>query len=74
MVRDERRPAVGGASLPSSRSFVVQFAADTATKSHRFRGRVEHIESSRSRRFDSVTELVDFLNEVLEEDDGRDSE
>jgi len=48
-----------------SRSFVVQLSADTSRDSRRFRGRVEHIASGRSRRFESLDELEAFLAEVL---------
>ena len=56
----------GGPSLPVSRSFVVQLTADTVTVSGGFRGRVEHIESGRSRRFTSLQDLGVFIGEVLE--------
>ena len=56
----------GGSSLPVSRSFVVQLTADTVTASGGFRGRVEHIESGRSRRFTSLEDLGVFIGEVLE--------
>jgi len=59
-------PAQGGSSLPVSRSFVVQFTADTVPASRRFRGRVEHIDSGRSRRFNSLDDLAAFITEVLE--------
>jgi hypothetical protein len=55
----------GSSSLPVSRSFVVQFSFDTTVASRRFRGRVEHIDSGRSRRFDSLEELTAFLVEML---------
>jgi len=55
----------GGSLLPVSRSFVVQLSADTSRDSRRFRGRVEHIASGRSRRFESLDELEAFLAEVL---------
>jgi hypothetical protein len=58
-------PRGGGSLLPPSRSFVVQFSDDTAPPSGRFLGRVEHIESGRSRRFASLEELVAFVSEVL---------
>ena len=58
-------PRGGGFSLPVSRSFVVQFTRDTAPAARCFRGRVEHIESGRSRRFASLDELVAFVGEVL---------
>ena len=67
---DDERAGVGGgqggSSLPVSRSFVVQFTADTVPVSQQFRGRVEHIESGRSRRFASLEDLGVFLAEVLE--------
>ena len=56
----------GGSSLPVSRSFVVQLTADMVPASGGFRGRVEHIESGRSRRFASLEDLGAFLTEVLD--------
>jgi hypothetical protein len=56
----------GSRPLPVSRSFVVQFAADTLPASSLYRGRVEHIESGRSQRFASLDELISFVNELLE--------
>jgi hypothetical protein len=56
----------GGPPLPVSRSFVVQFAADTLPAASRYRGRVEHIDSGRSQRFASLDELMSFVNELLE--------
>ena len=61
----DRRKARESPSLPVSRSFVVQFTADTAPASRRFRGRIEHIESARSRRFASLEDLVAFVADVL---------
>jgi hypothetical protein len=55
----------GGSSLPVSRSFVVQFTPDTAPAARLFRGRVEHIESGRSRRFTSLDDLAAFVEELL---------
>ena len=67
---DDERAGVGGgqggSSLPVSRSFVLQFTAATVPASRQFRGRVEHIESGRSRRFASLTDLAAFIREVLE--------
>jgi hypothetical protein len=49
----------------------VQLTSDTAPGSPSFRGRVEHIESGQSRRFDSLADLTAFFVEVLEqENDG----
>ena len=71
MVGDEHAgaggaPAQGASSLPVSRSFVLQFTTDTAPASQRFRGRVEHIDSGRSRRFNTLDDLAAFITEVLE--------
>ena len=61
----DRRKAQESPSLPASRSFVVQFTADTAPASRCFRGRIEHIESARSRRFVSLDDLAAFVADVL---------
>ena len=61
----DRRKAQESPSLPASRSFVIQFTADTAPASRRFRGRIEHIESARSRRFTSLEDLAAFVTDVL---------
>ena len=55
-------PAKRGAT---ARSFVVQFA--DLPRSHRFRGRVEHVGTGDSRRFHSRRELLRFLASVLED-------
>jgi len=72
---DDERAGVGGgpggSSLPVSRSFVVQLVADTVPASRGFRGRVEHIESGRSRRFASLEDLGAFIGEVLEANQSR---
>jgi hypothetical protein len=49
-----------------SRSFVVQFTRDTLPAGRRFRGRVEHLGSGRSRRFASIDDLVEFVAETLD--------
>ena len=56
-----------GSPLLMSRAFVVQFTRDTIPADHRFSGRVEHIESGRSKRFASLDELLAFLAGLLEE-------
>ena len=53
----------------SSRSFVVQFAEATAPSAGVFVGRIEHIDSGRSRRFASLDEMTAFVAEVLATDD-----
>ena len=74
MAGKERAPGPGtpeSAPLPTSRSFVVQFTADTTPTKSYFRGRVEHIASARAQRFTSLGELTTFMAEViaLEADD-----
>jgi hypothetical protein len=51
--------------LPVSRSFVVQFTRDTVPGVQRVHGRIEHIDSGRSRRFESLEELIAFVEAVL---------
>jgi hypothetical protein len=68
---DERAGSAGGpesacSTLPVSRSFVVQFGADILPTAKRYRGRVEHIESGRSGRFDSLDDLVAFFAAAIE--------
>ena len=59
-------PGQSGSSLPVSRSFVAQFTSDTVPASQCLRGRVEHIDSGRSQRFDSLDNLVAFFTEVIQ--------
>ena len=60
-----------GPGLRPARSFVVLFSDATTPSAGVFTGRIEHIESGRSRRFGSLDELVGFVGHVLEteEDD-----
>jgi hypothetical protein len=51
-----------GASLPSERAFVVQFAAGSTEA-----GRAEHVVSGRDVRFRSPRELRLFMLRVLED-------
>ena len=52
-------------TLPTDRAFVVQVHADAAVGKAQLWGRVEHIVSGRSTRFQSVEELVIFMVQVL---------
>ena len=54
-------------SLPAKRAFVVQIHADAKVEQGRWQGRVEHIVSYRSTRFQSLEELVAFIVKVLSE-------
>ena len=54
-------------SLPANRAFVVQIRADTQVEQGQWQGRVEHIVSYRSTRFQSIEELLAFIVKVLSE-------
>lgn len=46
-------------------SFVIKFPADSDVDSGRFSGRIEHVGSGQTARFDSPAELFEFLHGVL---------
>ena len=52
-------------TLPPDRAFVVQFSGDTDPDRERMRGRAEHLESGRRCRFNSLAQLLEFMNERL---------
>jgi len=52
--------------LPAERAFVVQFRAPTPAHAFPVAGRIEHIVSGRTGRFDSWEELRGFVESVLE--------
>ena len=47
------------------RSFVIKFSVDANPEKGRFIGRVEHVASGQTTRFESSDALVRFLNDVL---------
>ena len=47
------------------RSFVIKFSSETNPEQGRFIGRVEHVASGQTTRFESPDALVSFLNDVL---------
>lgn len=47
------------------RSFVIKFCAETNPEEGKFSGRVEHVASGKTTRFESSAALVSFLNDVL---------
>ena len=51
--------------LPSNRAFVVKFYADAQVEKGQFYGRVEHVISYQSTRFQSLDELVAFMTRIL---------
>ncbi len=54
--------------FPLEHAFVVQFAVDTALDAEHMTGRVEHLLSGRSARFQSLAMLQSFVARVLEEE------
>ena len=50
-----------------ARAFVVQFGRETDVDTGHMAGRVEHVVSRRTARFQSVDELLVFMTEVLRE-------
>jgi hypothetical protein len=54
-------------SLPTNRSFVVQFRAQPTGAALSWEGRVEHLSSGQVLRFHSPEELLAFLARVLTE-------
>lgn len=46
-------------------AFVIQFRPETDVEAGRFKGRIEHIPSSRAIRFQSLDQLLVFIGEVL---------
>ena len=54
-----------GAPLPVERAFVIQLRAPAASGGELFVGRAEHIASGVATRFGCVTELLDFVRQVL---------
>jgi len=46
-------------------AFVIQFRPETDIEAGRFEGRVEHIASTRAKRFHSLDELLTFISNML---------
>jgi hypothetical protein len=59
------RPAMN--ELQHCGAFVIQFRADTDYSTGRVSGRIEHIASGRSGKFESVGALLDLLARLLED-------
>jgi hypothetical protein len=52
-------------TFPTQRAFVVQVHADAAVGQEHVWGRVEHIVSGQATYFQTVEELVQFIEQVL---------
>jgi len=48
-------------------AFVVQFRAGTDIEAGRLEGRVEHVASTRAKRFNSLDDLLQFIAAILKE-------
>jgi hypothetical protein len=48
-------------------AFVIQFRTETNIETGQIAGRVEHVASCRSTRFESLDELLQFIAKVLSE-------
>jgi len=55
------------AQLPTDRAFVVQLTASTVISREHIAGRIEHVVSGESARFQSLEGLVAFIAHVLGE-------
>jgi hypothetical protein len=56
----------GHTRLPSDRVFLLQFRYDNGDISHFFAGRAEHIATGRTTRFNTESELIEWVKKVLE--------
>jgi hypothetical protein len=61
--------AEGGVPLPYAKAFVVQFTSDTDARLVHAAGRVEHMQSGRSMRFTSATDLLVCIGRLLARDE-----
>jgi hypothetical protein len=48
-------------------SFVIKFKPETNVANDRFYGRIEHVGSGQTIRFDSLEQLLEFLRRVLKD-------
>jgi hypothetical protein len=53
------------AGLPAERAFVIQLRADADLARGVVRGRIEHVVSGTSARFESVDELLDCMRDIV---------
>ena len=56
--------------LPASRAFVVHLLDEADPALGRYPGRVEHVTSGETRRFDNVATLLAFFGEMFDRDAG----
>ncbi len=52
-------------ALPTDRAFVLQFRKQADPKTGKFDGRIEHMTSGEAALFNSLEELLTFLQKIL---------
>jgi hypothetical protein len=59
------QPPEGDRPLPAGRAFVVQFHVETDLAQGRIMGRAEHVVSGQAAHFDTLEDLLWFIERVL---------
>jgi hypothetical protein len=59
------QPSGGNRPLPMERAFVIQLHAEAEVAQRRFAGRVEHVLSGQAAHFDTLEDLLWFIERVL---------
>jgi hypothetical protein len=59
------QPSGGGRPLPAERAFVVQLHVEADLAQGRITGRVEHVLSGQAAHFDTLEDLLRFIERVL---------
>ena len=59
------QPPGGDRPLPAERAFVVQFHVETDLAQGRIMGRAEHVVSGQAAHFDTLQDLLWFIERVL---------
>jgi hypothetical protein len=54
--------------LPSRQTFLLRFSDATQPQAGIFHGRVEHIDTGKTTRFNSFPEVIEFASEIMEEE------
>ena len=60
--------------LPSRRTFLLRLSSTAAPQAGIYCGRIEHIPTGRTARFDSLRKLDDFVQDILAHENGLDSD
>ena len=60
--------------LPSRRTFLLRLSSTAAPQAGIYCGRIEHIPTGRTARFDSLRKLDDFVQDILSNENGQDFE